>query len=428
MSEVYTHLLRSGISFTANILLLMTLMQPKYSKKATLLAMLGIFTVNLGVAFACYLSGNLTLLAQIEMVMYVALCFVVRPMFKDTFMQWLFSFITVQNITDTVIIFSFVGSRYLPYSAYANILLRIILFGIFLLIFSRYVRPLYRQAVEHWTAYFAVALAIYITLFYYIMSSDDIVATLTEQAIPMLLVCFIGIAAYSSIFLSLRNLQREFRIREENQTMQAEREYMQLAASNMSRQLELMDEVSAQNSRAAHDRRHFNNVLLELLEQGKAGEAYTLLESHNQAVPKISKIYCENHVVNAAVCHYASLAEQAGIQVEITLDIPGDVNVDALELTMVVSNLMENAIQACERLPQNQASYLRFNCQNVGRLLLEMENPCGEGSTLDESGYPVASGKEHGIGSKSVIAFVKKYDGELLYKSENGVFQVRMLV
>jgi signal transduction histidine kinase len=196
----------------------------------------------------------------------------------------------------------------------------------------------------------------------------------------------------------------------------------------MSRQLELMDEVSAQNSRAAHDRRHFNNVLLELLEQGKTGEAYTLLESHNQVVPKISKIYCENHAVNAAVCHYASLAERAGIPMEITLDIPGDVNVDVLELTMVVANLMENAIQACERLQQNQASFLRFNCQNVGRLLLEMENPCGEGSVLDESGYPVAYEKEHGIGSKSIIAFAKKYDGELLYKIENGVFQVRMLV
>ncbi|MBI4855908.1 MAG: sensor histidine kinase [Acetobacterium woodii] len=428
MSEVYTHLLRSGISFTANILLLMTLMQPKYSKRATLLAMLGIFTVNLGMALACYLSGNLTLLAQIEMVMYVALCFAVRPMFKDTFMQWLFSFITVQNITDIIIIFSFVGSRYLPYSAYANILLRIILFGIFLLIFSRYVRPLYRQAVDHWTAYFAVALAIYITLFYYIMSSDDIVATLTEQAIPMLLVCFIGIAAYSSIFLSLRNLQREFLIREENQKMQAEREYMELAASNMSRQLELMDEVSLQNSRAAHDRRHFNNVLLELLEQGKTGEAYTLLESYNQVVPKISKIYCENHVVNAAVCHYASLAEQAGILLEITLDIPGNVNVDALELTMVVSNLMENAIQACERLPQNQVPYLRFTCKCVGRLLLEMENPCVAGTVLDRSGYPVVYEKEHGVGSKSTIAFVKKYDGELLYKIEDGIFRVRILV
>jgi hypothetical protein len=34
----------------------------------------------------------------------------------------------------------------------------------------------------------------------------------------------------------------------------------------------------------------------------------------------------------------------------------------------------------------------------------------------------------HGIGSKSVAAFAKKYDGELLYKIENGAFRVRLLV
>lgn len=95
---------------------------------------------------------------------------------------------------------------------------------------------------------------------------------------------------------------------------------------------------------------------------------------------------------------------------------------------MVVSNLMENAIQACGRLAQNQTPYLRFTCRSVGRLLLEMENPCAAGTALDKNGYPVSGEEGHGIGSKSVIAFVNKYDGELLYNIENGVFRVRLLV
>jgi signal transduction histidine kinase len=407
---------------------MMTLLQPKYSKKVTLLTMLGILAADLGTAIYCYLSGNLTLLSKLDIILFAVLCFAVRPLFKDTFMQWLFSYLTVQNISDAVIILSFIGSRRLPYPAYANSLLRVILFGAFLLILSRYVRPLYRQAVKHWTEYFAVALALYVTFNYYVLSSDDIVVTLTKQAVPLILVIIIGLAAYGSIFLSLKNLQREFRVKEDNQKMQAEREYLQLAAGNMSRRLALMEEVSAQNSRAAHDRRHFNNVLLELLEQGKAGEATVLLQSQNQAAPKISRVYCENPAVNAAVCHYAGLAEQAGIPTEIALDIPGNVDLDALELSMVVSNLMENAIQSCENLPRNHAPYIRFTCRSVGRLLLEMENPCAEGTVLDESGYPVGRGEGHGIGSKSVIAFAKEHDGELIYKIENGVFRVRLLV
>lgn len=428
MIRYFPDILRACVTGSGTVLLMMMLLQPKYSKKITMLTMFGIIAADLGTAIYCYVSGNLTLLSKIDIVLLTVLCFAVRPMFKDNFMQWLFSYITVQNISFAVIILSFIGSRRLPYPVYANTLLRAILFGAFLLVISRYVRPLYRQAVEHWTAYFAVALSINIAFIYYFLFSDDIIVTLTEQAVPLVLFIVIGLAAYISIFLSLKNLQREYRIKEENQRIQAAGEYMQLAAGDMSRRLELMEEVAAQNRRAAHDRRHFNNVLMELLEQGKTDEAAVLLCNNNQAVPKISRVYCENPVVNAAVCHHAGLAEQAGILAELVLDIPGSLTVDALELSMVVSNLMENAIQACGRLAQNQTPYLRFTCRSVGRLLLEMENPCAAGTALDKNGYPVSGEEGHGIGSKSVIAFVNKYDGELLYNIENGVFRVRLLV
>lgn len=428
MNEHFPDFLRAAISTIANVLLMMTLLQPKYSKKVTLLTMLCILAADLGTAVYCYLSGNLTLLAKLDIILFAVLCFAVRPMFKDTFMQWLFSYITVQNISDAVIILSFVGSRHLPYPPYANSLLHLLLFGAFLLVLVLYVRPLYRQAVEHWTAYFAVALGLYITFNYYVLSADDIVMMLTQRTVPLLLVIFIGLAAYSSIFLSLKNLQREYQIKEENQRMQAEREYLQLAAGNMSQRLELMEEVSARNSRASHDNRHFNNVLLELIEQEKTGEATTLLQSQNQRTQKIGRAYCENPAVNAAVCHYTALAEKAGISTEIELDIPRELTVDSLELSMVVSNLLENAIQACGRLTSGTKSYLRFTCKSVGRLLLEMENPCAQNTALDGNGYPFSKQKDHGIGSKSVIAFAKKYDGELIYRIENGVFRVRLLV
>ncbi|ADL06026.1 ATP-binding protein [Lacrimispora saccharolytica] len=428
MSEHFPDFLRAVISTTANVLLMMTLLQPKYSKKVTLLTMLGILAADLGTAVYCYLSGNLTLLAKLDIVLFAVLCFAVRPIFKDTFMQWLFSYITVQNISDAVIILSFVGSRHLPYPPYANSLLRLLLFGVFLLVLVRHVRPLYRQAVEHWTAYFAVALGLYITFTYYVLSTDDIVVMLTEQAVPLLLVIFIGLAAYGSIFLSLKNLQREYRVREENQRMQAEREYLQLAAGNMSQRLALMEEVSAQNSRAAHDRRHFNNVLQELLEQGETVEAFALLQSQNQVKHKISKVYCENPAVNAAVCHYAERAEQSGILTEIELDIPRELTVNSLELSMVVSNLLENAIAACIKQSGSKPLFIHFICRNMGRLLLEIENSCTEDTALDEDSYPVSMEEGHGIGSKSVIAFAKKYDGELIYNIENGVFRVRLLV
>ncbi len=428
MSELLPNILRAMVSAIANALLLLTLLQPKYSKKVTNLVILGVLFANFGTALYCYLLGDLTLLTKIDFVLFSVVCFAVRPAFKDSLMQWLFSYFTVLNISAAVVALSFIGSRFLPYPAYANTLIRLILFGACLLVLPRQIRPLYRQVVEHWTVYFAVAFSLMVSFFYYYWFTDDIVVTLTEQAIPLLLVVFMGLAAYVSVFLSLKNLQKEFAVKEENSKMQAEREYLQLAAGNMSRQLELMGEVAEQNNRATHNRRHFNNVLLELLERGETGEACELLNSQNQTPLQIDKVYCENPAVNAAVSHYANLAEQSGIPTEIRLDIPANLNIDSLELCMAVSNLMENAIQACERLPENIPRYLRFSCLSVGRLLLELENPCPKDTQLDENGCPAAHREGHGIGSKSVFAFSKKYDGELLYKIENSIFSVRLLV
>lgn len=428
MTEHFPNFLRAVVSATANVMLMAAVLQPKYSKKVTLLIMLGILSIYLGTAAYCYLSTNLTMLARIDIILVAVLCFAVRPAFKDNIMQWLFSYMTVQNINFAVVVLSFIGSRRLPYPIYANSVLRLILSGAFLVILSRYVRPFYRLAVEHWTAYLSVTLSIFIAFNYYFFFSEDIILTLTEQAVTLLLLIIVGLSAYGSIFLSIKHLHREYLAKEENQKMQAEREYLELAAANMSERLKLMEDVSAQNSRAAHDSRHFNNILLEFLEEGQIDEAVSILKKQNQIIPKINRVYCENPVVNAAVCHYARIAEQSGIITKIELDIPSSLKVDSLELSMAVSNLMENAIKACLKQIDNDHLYINFICRNVGRLLLEIENPCEVYPPFDEKGYPISLEEGHGVGSKSVIAFAKHYDGELIYSAENGAFRVRMLV
>lgn len=114
MSELLPHILRGIVGTTMNLVLMLTLLQPKYSKKVTYLAMLGILSIDLGTAILCYISGNLTLLAKFERILFAVLCFVIKPLFKDNFMQWLFSYITIQNISAIVVVIGFVGCGNCP--------------------------------------------------------------------------------------------------------------------------------------------------------------------------------------------------------------------------------------------------------------------------------------------------------------------------
>lgn len=428
MASLFPDLLRSVITDVMLILLLSTMATPKYKSKAVyIIATAIILVANVSANCYFYMTENYTAVFYVDLAMLMVIGVALKPLFTDKIMQWCFSYITMVNIYAAVVFLSYMFCGFFPNPIYANAYLRLILFSAIIFVFHKWVTRLYRKVLDYWHIYILPVVSLLACFLSYFFG-DDIEETLINNYVPLLFVMLLGLSVYVSIIHSLKTITEQYAMREENHKMQAEREYLQLAAENMSQKLELMGEVSAQNSRAAHDRRHFNNVLLELLEQGEIGEAAGLLRSQNQTTPKISKAYCENPAVNAAVCHYAGLTEQAGIPAEIELDIPRELTVDSLELSMVVSNLLENAIQACGALTDGISPYLRFTCRSVGRLLLEMENPCPKNTALGKNGYPISRKDGHGVGSRSVAAFAKKYQGELIYSIESGVFRVRLLV
>lgn len=421
METLLVDFLRAIVSTTANVVLMLSLLQPKYGKGVTRLAMLGVLSADLGTAVFCYLSGNLTMLAKIDMVLFAVLCFAVKPLFKDTFMQWLFSYITIQNVSDIVIILSFILSRPLPYPAYANVVIRLVLFALFYWLLRFKVRPLYRQMVEHWNVFFYVALAVWAAFTYYVATSSDIVVTLTEQAVPLLLIIVITVTAYTSVFHYLQSLQKEYRLRQD-------KALLQLSGETMKQRISLMDESVRQLSVVQHDQRHLNAALLELIQNGQTDKAAALITQQTAALPQKPARYCDNIAVGAAVSYYAAMAAQRGIRCDLRLDIPEKPPCPELALSMVVANLMENAIHACEKLDPDRERYLRAGAVYTGQLLLEVENPYSGEVELDEKGYPVAGEEGHGRGSESIRAFVEETGGEIFYAADQGIFKVRLLL
>lgn len=428
MIQHFPDLLRALITDVMLILLLCTMATPKYKNKGVyVVAIIAILAGNLSANYYFYLANNYTAVFHADLAMLLVIGVALKPLFSDKIMQWCFSYVTMINIYAAVVFLSYFFRGIFPNPIYGNAYLRLILFSAVIFAFHKWVSTPYRKVLDYWHIHILPIVALLVCFLGYFFNGD-IRAMLIDNHLPLFLLVLLGISIYVATIYSLKIVTQQYAMREENQAIQAEREYLQLATAGMSERLRLLEEASAQNSRAAHDRRHFNNVLLGLLQNGQTAEATTLLQTQNQAVPKVSRSYCANPAVNAAVCHYAGIAQQAGITTEISLDIAADLDVDMLELSMVVANLMENAIHGCEKLAQDRKPYIRFICRSVGRLLLEIENPCADDATLDENGYPVTRREGHGIGSRSVVAFAKKNDAELLYRIENGVFRVRLLV
>lgn len=414
-------ILRSIVTNAMLTALLFTLARPKYQARTLWAALAAIVALDSALNVVFYLRNDYTTLGKLDILFFILIGVAVKPLFREALMQWLFNCLTAMNVYAIVIILSYYLCGLFPYPFYAITVLRFLLFAAVILLFRRRLRPLYRQAAEHWSVYLFVAAGLFVNFAWYFVASGDVEQTLTEDSVSFLLLVLLAILVYLVIFLSLRKTSRETALREENLKMQSDHELTR-------QRLLLMDETVRQMSVVQHDRRHFNNTLLSLLRDGKADKAADLIRQQSDMLPQKPRSYCQNMPVNAAVSYYAELARQRGVRCELRLDIPEKLSVDELSLAIVVSNLMENAITAVSALPAERRM-LRFTAVNAGQLILEVSNPCDDGKVaLDENGFPMSHAEGHGKGTQSVADFVKGCGGELVYEISGGMFRVRLMV
>lgn len=428
MNLLFSDILRGVVSNIMNLTLVFSLLQPKYSKKVTNFALAAIIIVNSIFASLYYAYGNLTSLSRFSLALFTVITLLIRPLFKDSFMQWLFSYITGFNFILSIMIVSYSLSRLMPYPAYANTLLRFIFALILIYLIKRYWQLQYRIMVKRWSSFFLVAVSLFLLLIYYFVGGENVVQTFQEQAIAMHLLVLVIFAVYLSLFHYIKLISTEKALQEENISMKNNQALVGLATAVMEERLEFLDKAQVQNSIARHDRRHFNRTLLELLEDDNQKEAIAFLRKAEDSQELSRKKYCENNAINAAITYYLALAQEKDIDYQLDLTIPASLQVDSMELAMVISNLLENAIQACEKLEVGRKRHICFTAKYPGRLIMEIKNPCHASTSLDEEGYPQTKESDHGLGTKSVLAFAEANQAEVYYQISEGIFRVRLMV
>lgn len=85
------------------------------------------------------------------------------------------------------------------------------------------------------------------------------------------------------------------------------------------------------------------------------------------------------------------------------------------ELTVVMANALENAVDACKRLPDDTLRTIRLDGQRRGRqYFLELANTCdGEMAFESDTGRPANYEAGHGLGSQSIAYFARKNNAVL---------------
>lgn len=162
-------------------------------------------------------------------------------------------------------------------------------------------------------------------------------------------------------------MRREMELVQEKSRLKSDADIMELAAKSMKERLQSAETVMQRDRMMRHDRRHFEALLYQLLEEGRTEEAKKYLAERLAMEPQVVRKYCENTTVNAVISHHISWAEREGIRTTVAANIPSELSVDEMELAIAISNLLENAVCACMKLPETQR-YLKLTAKYKNQL------------------------------------------------------------
>lgn len=182
--------------------------------------------------------------------------------------------------------------------------------------------------------------------------------------------------------------------------------------------------------------------LLQEKDVDKRKEAEVLLGKMEEEVSKVGRVYyCSDVVLNTILSLKQERARKHGLEMDIKVDSVAETRMEDIDLCSVATNLLDNAIEAAEKVKEAKAKEAESDMairvrigQRGGYLVLRVDNPSIIPPKKNKKGYfistkkEVSGIKEHGRGIRIVEKTLEKYAGSLSWKEENGYVTVAAFI
>lgn len=197
------------------------------------------------------------------------------------------------------------------------------------------------------------------------------------------------------------------------------------------RQAAEREEAYRQTRILRHDLKGRLVALSALLESGQTEETQKEIEKmlKENSLNRHGTAETGNLALDALVNYKYAAAAAEGIQMHCRLEVPAELFVEGTDLCVILENLLDNALEAVQRLPEGEQSVSLAVQLIKGVILITVENPY-QGEILLDSHGKIRSRKtgDHGIGLLSVERTAEKYGGDVIIHHENGVFSISVML
>ena len=177
-----------------------------------------------------------------------------------------------------------------------------------------------------------------------------------------------------------------------------------------------------------HDMRHHFMILAEYIKNNETEKALDYINSAQKGIDMLTpKRYCKNNSTNLILSYYGSLAQKSGIRFDANVNIPEVLTLSDTELCTLLSNGIENAINAASRCEKgNRWVEIDFSTHKASMLISIKNSYIGEVEIKD--GLPVSDRPFHGLGVKSISSIATRHNGMFSFDAADGVFTMRVIL
>lgn len=187
-----------------------------------------------------------------------------------------------------------------------------------------------------------------------------------------------------------------------------------------------------------HDMNNHMTTIKGLAAKGNYGEVEAYMEKLDETMQELDyRYHTGNAVTDVIINDKYRRAADAGISFQVQFYYGEEDTIPAFDMGIILNNLLDNAIEACEKL-EREDRYIRLCLKRKERfLLLEVENSFngqlkwGEGENRLLTTKQSASREEfngHGIGLQNVRDVARRYLGDMNIKVKENVFQVTVML
>lgn len=179
-----------------------------------------------------------------------------------------------------------------------------------------------------------------------------------------------------------------------------------------------------------HDYHNHIQVLKANMSLGEYGQAADYLDKLEQDLTEVDQVLKTGNVmVDAILNSKLSMIQERHIAVDATAAVPGDIAISGIDLSVLIGNLMDNAMEACLEIPEEKERFIRVYIDIVKKqLYISVTNSMKGRAVRAGEGFLSRKPAGHGFGLLRIDSIVAKYHGYLNRQSENGVFATEVML